>query len=119
HREAGRTPPLVGACQCSCIEICADQAFRGARLLDLGDEGTVAGRERVGDGGDKSAWGRGRSGGGLDRDEGTGALGSRDLFALVGLDAGKNVGHAGYLPLRFTWSAGGRIASSSRIRNRN
>src|SRR5499427_7229516 len=67
HREASRTPPLVGACQCSCIEICADQAFRGARLLDLGDQGIVAGRERVGDGGDKSAWGRGRSGGGLDR----------------------------------------------------
>src|SRR5215831_2690776 len=119
HREAGRTPPLIGACQCGCIEICADQAFRGTRLLDLGDQGIVAGRERVGDGSDKSAWGRGRSGGGLDRDEGTGALGSRDLLALIALDAGENVGHAGYSPLGLAWSAGRRIASPSRIRNRN
>src|SRR6266436_1532676 len=110
HREASCTPPLVGARQCSCIEISADQAFRGARLLDLGDQGIVAAGECLGDGGDESAWGRSRSGGGLDRGEGTGALGSRDLFALVGLDAGENVRHAGYSAFGFACSAGRPIA---------
>src|SRR6516225_437854 len=110
YREASRTPPLVGARQCSCVEISADQAFRGARLLDLGDQGIVAGGERLGDGGDESAWGRSRSGGGLDGGEGTGALGSRDLFALVGLDAGENVRHAGYSVLGVARSAGRPIA---------
>src|ERR1700745_147901 len=75
HREASRTPPLVGTRQCSCIEISADQAFRGARLLDLGDQGIVAGGECLGDGGDEPARGGGRPGGGLDRGEGAGALG--------------------------------------------
>src|SRR5262249_4908483 len=100
-REASSAPALVGARQRSCIEIRADQAFRGARLLDLGDQGIVSGSELVHDGSDKSAWGRARSGVGLDRGKGTGALGRRDLFALVGLYPGENVGHRGYSVLGF------------------
>ena len=43
HRQAGRAAGLIGARQRRRIEIGADQALGGARLLDLGDQRVVAG----------------------------------------------------------------------------
>ena len=45
HREARRAARLIGARERRRIEVGADQPFRRARLLDLGDQRVVAGRE--------------------------------------------------------------------------
>src|SRR5262245_17445857 len=96
HREAGGAALLVGARQRRRIEIRADQAFRRARLLDLGDQGVVAGGELALERGKKSARRRRRLDVGLDRGEWTRALGRRDLLALIGLDLAEDIGHGAH-----------------------
>src|SRR5947208_12037589 len=95
HREASRAPAFVGARQGRRVELRPDQPFGGARFLDLGDQGIVARREFAPDRGRKTARSRSRSGIGLDRGQGTDALGRRNLFAFVGLDLDENVRHGG------------------------
>ena len=93
HREAGRAAGLVGARQRRRVEIGADQPLGRARLLDLGDQGIVAAREPALDRPQETARRRGRPGRGLDRGGRPRALRRRDLLALVGFDAGEDVGH--------------------------
>ena len=87
HREAGRAARLIGARERRRIEVGADQALRRARLLDLGDQRVVAGRELALD---RRAGSRAAAGAALaprfDLGERARALGRGDLLALVGLD---------------------------------
>src|SRR5262245_30261735 len=62
HRQAGGAAARVGACQRGRIEICADQAFRWACFLDLGDQSVATGGEFAFDGADEAAWGSDRFG---------------------------------------------------------
>ena len=102
HRQACGAAGRIGFCQRRRIEVLADQAFRRARLLDLGDEGIVAGRQALLDRVQKTA----RSGRGLglpfDRGQRTVAFCGRDLLALIGRNLLEDVSH------RSTPRSGGR-----------
>src|SRR5262245_10254425 len=98
HRQAGGAAPRVGAPQRRRIKIRADQPSRWACFLDLGDQSVAAGREFAFDGAEEATRRRDRFGLGLDRGERASALRGRDLFALVGLDLGENIGHRDHLP---------------------
>src|SRR5438034_3164123 len=95
HREASRAPAFVGARQGSRVEFRPDQAFGRARFLDLCNQSIVARREFAPDRGRKTARSRSRYGIGLDRGQGTDALGRRNLFAFVRLGLSENVRHRG------------------------
>ena len=95
HREAGRAALRIGAGERRRIEIGADQALRGARLLDLGDQRRTAGGELTPRSRPRSRAGEGPRAPAARiasrRDRG---LGGRDLPPLVGLDPGEDVAHA-------------------------
>src|SRR5712691_1360236 len=112
HRKAGRAAALVGARQPRRIEIGADQAFRRARLLDLGDQRVVAGGEPAFDRLDESARGRRRLRRGLDRGERARALGGRDLVALIGFDLVEDVGHGLLYAFEIATRRSRRVAAS-------
>src|SRR6266446_8787622 len=113
HREASRAPAFVGTRQGGRVELRPDQAFGGARLLDLCNQGIVACRKFAPNASGKAAWSRSRSGIGLDRGDGAGALGRRNLFALVGLDLGENVRHRAFTRVLDRCGARGKPSSDS------
>src|SRR5258708_21843779 len=113
HREASRPPPFMGWRQGGRVDLRPDQAFGGARLLDLCNQGIVACRKFAPNASGKAAWSRSRSGIGLDRGDGAGTLGRRNLFALVGLDLGENVRHRAFTRVLDRCGARGKPSSDS------
>src|SRR5436190_23716478 len=94
HGEAGSAAGLVSARECRRIEIRADQAFRRACLLDLGDQRILASRVLALDRGKKAArrWRSLR--GSFNLRQRARALSRCDLLALVCFDFRQDVSHA-------------------------
>jgi hypothetical protein len=92
-RQAGGTALSVRPRQARHVEVGPDEAFRRARLLDLGDERRTGGAKLVADRLRKAPRRRRRKGATLDLRGRHGCLGGGDFRALVGFDAGKNVAH--------------------------
>src|SRR5262249_57639908 len=91
--KGGGAAGFVGPRQRGRVEVGPDQAFGRARFLDLSDQGIVARRKPPLDRCQKAAGRWSGLGGGLYHTTRTGALRRRDLFALVRLDTGENIGH--------------------------
>src|SRR6056297_4347931 len=106
HRQAGGTARRIGLRQRGGVEIFADQALRGARLLDLGDEavpGLAGLQERPG----KGAHGRRVAGLGLDLLDRLRRLRRGDLLELVVPDPVQD-GRCGH------WASDVALASAAR-----
>src|SRR5712671_2046579 len=93
HREAGRAACRISARERRRIEVGANEAFRWACLLDLGDQSVATGRVLFFQRANEAARRRQHLGVSLERREGARALGGRNLRALIGLDLGKDVRH--------------------------
>src|SRR5262249_28310548 len=96
NRETRGAARLIRLGQGGRIEVGADQSRRRARLLDLGDQRVVAGRDAPLDRFQKAARRGGRLRGRFDHRIGALALGRGDLLALVGLDLFQDVGHCAF-----------------------
>src|SRR5262245_4599162 len=93
HRQAGGAAGLIGLGQGRRIEIGANEALRGARLLDFGDQGKMPAGDFAFDGFGKATRRRRRVGGDLDLVQGAASLGGGNFRALIGDDAAEDIAH--------------------------
>ena len=97
-REAGGPPGLIGLGEGGRVKIGADQTFRGAGLLDLGNQAIAPGGHFAAEGGGKATGGGGSAGLGLQPRQGARLFGGGDLFEFIGFDLVENI-HARLLKL--------------------